>query len=60
MDQNLLEAVELHGVNNWREIANNVEGKTSVECRLRYYQINPLINRARWTYEEDLLLTIAV
>jgi hypothetical protein len=32
-DQRLLNAVKLHSINNWREVANHVEGKYSVDCR---------------------------
>jgi hypothetical protein len=50
----------MHGINNWREIANSIEGKTSIECRHKFYQINPLIKREKWDFFEDLKLAISV
>ena len=52
--------MRIHGINNWREVANHVEGKYSLDCRQRYYQINPTVKREKWTEEEDIRLDIGV
>jgi len=36
-EEKLLNAVETHGENNWREVANDVEGKQSLDCRQKYF-----------------------
>lgn len=54
-------AVVKLGKNNWSEIANHVDGKTSSQCYHRYMKtISPSIKRGKWSLEEDLKLAFGV
>jgi hypothetical protein len=43
---------------NWVEIANNIQGKTSKECRYRLTTLNK--SKSAWTLQEDLKLMVLV
>jgi hypothetical protein len=57
----LVEAVARLGKNNWTEVANYIDGKTSSQCYQRYMKtINPKIHLGKWTKNEDIKLLLGV
>ncbi|OHT12478.1 Myb-like DNA-binding domain containing protein [Tritrichomonas foetus] len=56
-DQKLIDLVGKYGTNNWIEIAVNMAGLTSRQCRERYkHYLAPNIKNDIWTIDEELLL----
>ena len=56
-DERLLQAVGVHGTENWPEIANKIPGRTPRQCRGHWNAcLNPNLNKKEWTPEEDELL----
>lgn len=54
-DYRLLAAIYKHGLDNWGEVVKIVgNGRTRPQCSQRWYRgIDPKINKAQWTFEED-------
>ncbi|XP_057770505.1 uncharacterized protein LOC130990303 isoform X2 [Salvia miltiorrhiza] len=60
-DKRLKVAVTLFGPKTWRKVANCVPGRTHVQCRERWVNcLDPSLNKAEWTEEEDLKLEEAI
>jgi hypothetical protein len=60
-DSKLTEAVKEHGCSHWVKVAAMVPGRTDKQCRSRWVKsLDPDINAARWTAEEDAKLIVAV
>lgn len=58
-DELLKQVVSRHGCSllNWQTIAQQVPGRTTKQCRERWFHhLDPSINRAPWSQEEDLLI----
>lgn len=57
-DNELKRLVSQHGTKNWNRIGSMIEGgKTGKQCRERWHnQLDPLINKAPWTEEEERVL----
>ena len=56
-DQMITDLVKKFGDENWALIASMMKGRSTRQCRERYINyLNPTINRAPWTKEEDDLL----
>jgi hypothetical protein len=56
-DELLRGCLDLINKNNWSEVSKFVPGRTSKQCRERWTVcLDPSINRAKWTEEEDRLL----
>lgn len=60
-DDRLVQAVELHGTDNWKAVAGMVAGRSAKQCRDRYkLKLDPTINHGPWTKaEDDKLLELA-
>lgn len=60
-DDRLVQAVELHGTDNWKSVAGMVAGRSAKQCRDRYkLKLDPTINHGPWTKaEDDKLLELA-
>jgi len=60
-DDRLLEAVKMHGTDNWKAVAGLVTGRSAKQCRDRYkLKLDPTINHGPWTKsEDDRLLQLA-
>ncbi|KAF8897317.1 hypothetical protein BD779DRAFT_1667314 [Infundibulicybe gibba] len=60
-DQELIKAVELHGVDNWAVVARFVsEDATAGQCQGRYFRaLDPTLKKGNWTEEEDARLAAA-
>lgn len=53
-DEALIKAVKIHGAKNWKKIAENVPGRTYVQCLHRWQKVlNPTLVKGPWTEEED-------
>jgi len=52
-DQLLLTVQTVHKKNKWKIISKYFPNKKLNEVMLRYYKINPLIKKGKWTLEED-------
>ncbi|GER45840.1 myb domain protein 105, partial [Striga asiatica] len=53
-DAKLRELVALYGPQNWKTIAENLEGRSGKSCRLRWHnQLDPKINKRAFTEEEE-------
>jgi hypothetical protein len=65
-DSKLKDAVQTHGVKNWKEAAALVPGRTGDQCRHRWRDVlDPSIERAngrkgKWTPDEDSKLKDAM
>eukprot|EP00743_Colponemidia_sp_Colp-15_P007073 GILK01007632.1.p1 GENE.GILK01007632.1~~GILK01007632.1.p1 ORF type:complete len:494 (-),score=54.47 GILK01007632.1:202-1683(-) len=62
-DQKLLEVVTLYGAesNRWSQIAASIPRRNGKQCRERWYNhLNPNINKAAWTEEENQIIISAV
>jgi hypothetical protein len=60
-DATLMDAVTKHGTNSWVVVAALVPRRTIKQCRKRWVDtLDPDINKAKWTAEEDAKLTGAV
>lgn len=56
-DAKVVRLVKLHGNKKWSFIARQLKGRLGKQCRERWYNhLNPDINKAEWTEEEDLVL----
>lgn len=56
-DQLLRQLVANLGSNNWKQIAANMEGRNSKQCKERWtHYLNPNISHDPWTPQEDELL----
>ena len=56
-DEALRRAVASHGTKNWSAVSQDVEAKNGKQCRERWINhIDPAINRAPWTHEDDMRL----
>ncbi|KAF6265264.1 hypothetical protein COO60DRAFT_1457170 [Scenedesmus sp. NREL 46B-D3] len=51
----LLAMVAYHGT-QWKTIATFMPGRTSKQCRERYINNTPELNKGKWSVEEDLVL----
>ena len=60
-DDKLIEAVQAHGIDNWKAVASIVLGRSAKQCRDRYkLKLDPTINHGPWTKaEDDRLLELA-
>ncbi len=53
----MAEAVRLHGGKNWKKIAEELKGRTDVQCLHRWQKVlNPSLVKGPWTEEEDQLV----
>lgn len=53
-DDLVVELVEKFGVKSWSFIARQLKGRLGKQCRERWYNhLDPSINKASWTEEED-------
>ncbi|KAF5188055.1 Myb protein [Thalictrum thalictroides] len=60
-DKHLKVAVVLFGSKTWNKIAKFVPGRTQAQCRERWVNVlDPALNLARWTEEEDSRLKAAI
>lgn len=56
-DRKLIQLVEQFGVNAWTVISDRIPGRTSRQCKERYFTyLSPGVKKAPWTDEEDSLL----
>ncbi|ESN93169.1 hypothetical protein HELRODRAFT_194177 [Helobdella robusta] len=56
-DDKLTELVEEFGRKKWSYIATYLKGRTGKQCRERWHNhLNPEVNKAAWSKDEDLLL----
>lgn len=56
-DELLLEMVSKYGTDSWNEVAAALGNRTARQCHNRYtYYLDPSINSAPWTPEEDEML----
>jgi hypothetical protein len=56
-DELLLDTIWRYGAENWKQIANEVPGRTAKQCRERWIeQLDPILKHDDWTEEEDQLL----
>mmetsp|Transcript_12139 Transcript_12139/g.21947 ORF Transcript_12139/g.21947 Transcript_12139/m.21947 type:complete len:231 (+) Transcript_12139:111-803(+) len=56
-DEMVMRLVNEHGTRSWTKIAVHLPYRTGKQCRERWLnQLNPKINREKWTSEEDKLL----
>lgn len=57
-DDCIMELVGKHGCRKWSIIAKSLPGRVGKQCRERWFNhLNPTINRAPWTKEEEMTLT---
>jgi hypothetical protein len=60
-DAELVRAVAAFSAPNWRMICTMVPTRTDVQCRERYMNcLQPMVNKAKFTPQEDVLLEEAV
>jgi hypothetical protein len=53
----MIQLVKAHGTKHWGTIGAKLNGRTGKQCRERWHnQLDPSINKAPWTEEEDNLL----
>ena len=56
-DQQLSDAVKKHGGKNWKKIAEELPGRTDVQCLHRWQKVlNPSLIKGPWTEEEDRMV----
>ena len=56
-DDSVCELVGKHGMKSWSFIARQLKGRLGKQCRERWYNhLNPDINRAPWSAEEDAMI----
>ena len=56
-DDNVCDLVGKHGMKSWSFIARQLKGRLGKQCRERWYNhLNPDINRAPWSAEEDAMI----
>ncbi|KAJ6395105.1 hypothetical protein OIU84_021993, partial [Salix udensis] len=57
-DDCIMELVGKHGCRKWSVIAKSLPGRVGKQCRERWFNhLDPTINRAPWTEEEEMTLT---
>jgi hypothetical protein len=59
-DDQLIKAVQHQGQQDWIEISNIINNKTSYQCSLRYQIISPTRKKGKWDKEEDRHILAAV
>ena len=58
-DEILSKAVMMHGCEDWKQIANYLDGKDTGACFQRWYKyVNPSITKGKWTMIEDIKLAL--
>ena len=58
-DEILSKAVLMHGCEDWKQIANYLDGKDTGACFQRWYKyVNPSIRKGKWTILEDIKLAL--
>ena len=56
-DAKVIRLVQIHGNKKWSFIARQLKGRLGKQCRERWYNhLNPDINKAEWTEDEDNVL----
>ena len=56
-DEQLRQLVEKYGENAWLSISNEMNGRSSRQCRERWLNyLSPRLNNGEWTEEEDSIL----
>nr|XP_057940362.1 v-myb avian myeloblastosis viral oncogene homolog-like 2a isoform X2 [Doryrhamphus excisus] len=56
-DQKITELVSKFGTTNWALISQQMKGRLGKQCRERWINhLNPLLTKASWTHEEDLII----
>lgn len=56
-DEKLKEVIERLGTTNWADVAREMPGRSSRQCRERYRNyLAPHLRNDNWTFEEDLCL----
>ena len=56
-DKKLVELVNQYGANAWTLISDRIPGRTSRQCKERYFTyLSPGVKKAPWTDQEDTLL----
>ena len=56
-DAPMIQLVQQHGTRHWGNIGKQLTGRTGKQCRERWHnQLDPSINKAPWTQEEEELL----
>ena len=59
-DALMIQLVQQHGTRHWGNIGKQLTGRTGKQCRERWHnQLDPSINKAPWTQEEEELLIAA-
>eukprot|EP00049_Salpingoeca_infusionum_P002229 m.54987 g.54987 ORF g.54987 m.54987 type:complete len:557 (-) comp11461_c1_seq1:382-2052(-) len=59
-DRKLVDLVGEHGAKKWSKIADHLPNRLGKQCRERWHNhLNPAINKAPWTAEEDDILRLA-
>jgi hypothetical protein len=54
-DRKVVDLVQKHGAKKWSVIANFLPGRIGKQCRERWHNhLNPNINKAAWSEDEDL------
>jgi len=54
-DRKVVDLVQKHGAKKWSVIANFLPGRIGKQCRERWHNhLNPNINKAAWSEEEDM------
>lgn len=55
-DEQLTRAVEKYGLNNWAAVANEIEGRSIVECRNRYSKTAPPNHLDKFSFLEEKII----
>ncbi|CAI5717907.1 unnamed protein product [Peronospora effusa] len=56
-EDELLMEMMLKGYDNWRQVSNNIPGRTAKQCRERWRnRLDPTINKSPFTKEEDIAI----
>jgi hypothetical protein len=56
-DQQLVNAVKVHGIGDWVKVAKMVPGRTNGQCLQRWSRsLKPGIKKGKWSYDEDCML----
>lgn len=55
-DELLMTMAEKYDFKNWNGVADNLTGRSAIQCSARYKRIRPGIIKGAWTEEEDELL----
>jgi hypothetical protein len=56
-DERIRQLVGKHGSDNWKQVADEMPGRTARQCRERWMSyLDPHIHNGPWTPEEDQLL----